>query len=150
MKVIPPPPTLRGVTEDVHEDLVRWLMADVFGALPTLTLPDWAADAACAGMDTDLFFPEQGGAQMSAAKAVCDGCPVRADCLEFALDDEGDGWHRYGVWGGLTPSARRTAANNGQTSPAPAPPRRPTCECGGCKTCKGRARKRRQRAHAAA
>lgn len=127
-------------------------MADVFGALPTLTLPDWAADAACTGMDTDLFFPDSSGATAAAAKAVCERCPVRADCLAFALDDEGDIAHvsRYGIWGGLTPYARsRAAATPDRTVREPSG-RRPTCECGACKTCKGRARKRRQRAHAAA
>ena len=34
----------------------------------------------------------------SAAKRVCRSCPVRAECLEFALDN-GESW---GIWAGYT------------------------------------------------
>jgi hypothetical protein len=32
------------------------------------------------------------------AKAICKGCPVRAACLQMALDAD----IQYGIWGGLT------------------------------------------------
>ena len=44
----------------------------------------WQADANCLGVDPDLFFPER-GASTKEAKAVCRGCVVREDCLEYAL-----------------------------------------------------------------
>ena len=50
-----------------------------------------------------MFFPETGGS-VREAKRVCAGCPVRGDCLEYALD-RGD--IAYGVLGGLTPRERR-------------------------------------------
>jgi WhiB family redox-sensing transcriptional regulator len=41
--------------------------------------------------------------QAEEAKAVCAGCPVRPDCLAFALDTE----QNDGVWGGLSETERR-------------------------------------------
>ena len=62
---------------------------------------DWFADAACRTVDTDVFFPVS-EAQADAAKAICATCPVREECLEFALDTRpGDG-----VWGGMTGAER--------------------------------------------
>lgn len=49
-----------------------------------------------------------GGADLYArAKAVCAGCPVRSDCLEYALDMVANVDDQYGVWGGLDPAERR-------------------------------------------
>lgn len=58
--------------------------------------PAWMADALCAQVDADLFFPEAGHG-MAAAKRVCLACLVRADCLDYAEANR----IRYGVWGGL-------------------------------------------------
>lgn len=67
----------------------------------------WRHDAACFGEDLDLFFPVgvAGPAvwQVSQAKAICEDCPVRAQCLEYALRSGQD----HGIWGGLTPQERR-------------------------------------------
>ncbi|MEY9870870.1 hypothetical protein ABH931_000324 [Streptacidiphilus sp. MAP12-33] len=69
--------------------------------------PDDFAEAACAGMDPETFFPVSDGhassAQVAHAKAVCAPCPVRRRCLREALrlgDTEG-------IWGGLTAAERR-------------------------------------------
>lgn len=43
---------------------------------------EWQANAACAGMDVELFFTRHIGAEV---RAVCLGCPVRAHCLGLAL-----------------------------------------------------------------
>jgi hypothetical protein len=62
-------------------------------------LPTWRDDAACLGMDPDLFFPPRGGATKGAdAKQICGGCPVQAECLEYALKTR----PVYGIWGGLS------------------------------------------------
>jgi WhiB family redox-sensing transcriptional regulator len=37
------------------------------------------------------------------AKRICNVCPVRAECLEFALDTD----QSAGIWGGLTTYQRR-------------------------------------------
>ncbi len=62
----------------------------------------WMDDAACADVDPDIFFAEN-GKKYSDAKAVCDGCPVVQQCLEFAVSNG----VRVGVWGGLTPEERK-------------------------------------------
>ena len=44
----------------------------------------WRQAAACRGLATDIFFPltdEEAGE----ANAICATCPVREECLEFAL-----------------------------------------------------------------
>jgi hypothetical protein len=68
---------------------------------------DFRHRAACREVDPELFFPtaESGTvwqAQVAAAKAVCAGCPVRAECLAWALQALPDG-----VAGGMTPQERR-------------------------------------------
>ena len=62
---------------------------------------DWPALGRCAGTDPDALFV-QGKAQR-AAKAVCKGCPVVAECLADALDNRTE----FGVWGGMTERERR-------------------------------------------
>jgi WhiB family transcriptional regulator, redox-sensing transcriptional regulator len=68
---------------------------------------DWRRRAACSSSDPDLFFPigDTGPAveHAEAAKAVCRQCPVRLDCLEYALTSNQDA----GVWGGATEEERR-------------------------------------------
>ncbi|WP_163540819.1 WhiB family transcriptional regulator [Occultella kanbiaonis] len=72
--------------------------------------PAWMLDAACAalGAGGEDFFPETGGSTAN-AKRVCNGgpgrdvCPVRNDCLLYALANG----ERFGVWGGLSERERR-------------------------------------------
>jgi WhiB family redox-sensing transcriptional regulator len=69
---------------------------------------DWRSLAACRdGVDPELFFPpvEVGplcAEQVAAAKAVCARCPVREECLGWALDGLS-----HGIAGGLTEDERR-------------------------------------------
>ncbi|WP_347060708.1 WhiB family transcriptional regulator [Blastococcus sp. HT6-30] len=62
----------------------------------------WRQDALCAETDPEAFFPDKGGSTRE-AKRVCTGCPVRAECLEFALAND----ERFGIWGGLSERERR-------------------------------------------
>ena len=63
--------------------------------------PDWFTDAACRGKGVaDWFDPVGVGA--SRARQVCHQCPVRSDCLDFALADPS----LHGVWGGLNARER--------------------------------------------
>ena len=64
--------------------------------------PPWQDQALCAETDPDAFFPEKGGST-SDAKKVCQNCPVRAECLEYALEHD----ERFGIWGGLSEPERR-------------------------------------------
>lgn len=62
----------------------------------------WHADAVCAGVDLELWFPEKGGTTKP-AKDICSRCLVRAECLEYALDVG----ERFGIWGGASERDRR-------------------------------------------
>jgi WhiB family redox-sensing transcriptional regulator len=69
---------------------------------------DWRAEAACSEpATTNLFFPVgvtgQAEIQIRQAKAVCQECPVKAECLEFAITTN----QEYGVWGGTSEDERR-------------------------------------------
>lgn len=70
----------------------------------TVSLPDrpsWHALAECAGVDPDLFHPTNGDYRQAAR--VCETCPVKAECLQWALDHD----EPFGMWGGLHPEQRR-------------------------------------------
>lgn len=62
----------------------------------------WIAQGACHGKDPDLFFPGQGESTRE-AKAVCAGCPVREQCLDYALEHG----EKFGIWGGTSERERR-------------------------------------------
>jgi WhiB family redox-sensing transcriptional regulator len=61
----------------------------------------WRLDAVCAEVDPELFFPEP-GAPTSPAKRICAGCPVRVECLDYALAAR----EAHGVFGGLSAQER--------------------------------------------
>ena len=73
----------------------------------TRSATNWRSAGACLSADPDLFFPisTKGPAerQIARAKAICAGCRVSQECLEFAqaLD------LTYGIWGGTTPEDRQ-------------------------------------------
>ena len=64
--------------------------------------PAWMDDALCIQSDPEAWFPDKGESPRL-AKLVCSRCPVRADCLSYALTRR----ERFGVWGGLTERERR-------------------------------------------
>ncbi len=68
---------------------------------------DWRELSACRDTDPDLFFPVGStglaAQQIVAAKAVCDVCPAKAPCLQFAIENNQDS----GVWGGTSEDERR-------------------------------------------
>lgn len=76
----------------------------------------WERDAECANTDPRWFYAEvlRGRPPSDADsrelyygemrwREMCPVCPVRPECLAHALLHR----ERWGVWGGLTPSARR-------------------------------------------
>jgi len=89
--------------------------ARLLGKLHTRTRADtsWQARANCIGVDPDLFFPEH-GESLAPAKAVCSGCEVRAECLDYAL---ATGQH-HGVWGGTSERERKRTRKAGNESEA--------------------------------
>lgn len=54
---------------------------------------------------TDQWFPrrESSDRDLQAALAICDACPVQADCRAYGLNE------RFGVWGGLPGRQRKIA-----------------------------------------
>ncbi|MEE1820595.1 MULTISPECIES: WhiB family transcriptional regulator [unclassified Streptomyces] len=67
----------------------------------------WRTAAACQEVDPDLFFPVGIGpaalAQAEDAKEICRICPVREECLRWAMEEPHP---PSGVWGGLTETER--------------------------------------------
>jgi len=98
----------------------------VTGAEP----PHWRDFAARVDQDLNLFFPIStvGAAadrQVEAAKQICRSCPVRDNCLEWALDVGPE----FGIFGGCTDverrrlRSRRDAAQRWRNVPSPGPHR---------------------------
>ncbi|WP_374220944.1 WhiB family transcriptional regulator [Saccharopolyspora sp. HNM0986] len=73
----------------------------------TMAQMDWRDRAACLDEDPELFFPISemgpGAEQVRRAKSVCARCPVRAECLNHAVENGLD----FGVFGGTTAQERR-------------------------------------------
>lgn len=74
----------------------------------------WTRQAACKGVDTEIFFVEKAGRPSRAderkaydpARMICRHCPVVDDCLEYALR-----YHiKQGMWGAKTPTERQQIA----------------------------------------
>ena len=63
---------------------------------------DWMARGKCKDLDPAVFFPSD-GMGVQAAQRICSDCPVRLECLEYALADRVD----HGVWGGASERERR-------------------------------------------
>ena len=61
----------------------------------------WVSKALCLSTDPDELFV-RGAAQKKAA-VICGRCPVTAECLADALDNQIE----FGVWGGMTERQRR-------------------------------------------
>ncbi|MDE0700060.1 MAG: WhiB family transcriptional regulator [Acidimicrobiaceae bacterium] len=71
---------------------------------------DWQLRAACRGPQSAIFFPpasperrDEKRARERHAKAICETCTVRDDCLAHALSIR----EQHGIWGGLSESERR-------------------------------------------
>ena len=74
-------------------------------------------DPACASVDPELFFPQEiediGGrlsaryTNPTAAKSICDSCPLKNPCLIYALENR-----EVGIWGGTTESQRESLRQN--------------------------------------
>jgi WhiB family transcriptional regulator, redox-sensing transcriptional regulator len=63
----------------------------------------WVRHGACRTAPSSVFFPSRGDST-DQAKAICRNCPVRVDCLEYALDA---GERLQGVWGATSAKERR-------------------------------------------
>lgn len=94
-----------------------------YAAVLAIEPPAWTVDALCAQVDAELFFPEKGESNRE-AKRVCGGCPVRAECLGWALANN----ERYGIYGGLSDRERLRLVRTGAMPSADPHP----CLLAGC------------------
>jgi len=69
-----------------------------------IPLGEWEAEAACRETPNDLYYPSRGDSEKAEfIRMFCELCPVRGECLGYALDKR----ERHGVWGGTTEKERR-------------------------------------------
>lgn len=64
----------------------------------------WKKSAACRDLPTEVFYASP--SKEASALAICGYCPVKPECLEYALEFEGSDRDRYGIFGGMTPKDR--------------------------------------------
>lgn len=93
---------------------------------PLPPVDDWRKSAACGPDTTDLFFPVGTDARsmvdVAMAKGICRGCPVKDQCLTWAIENRQD----VGVWGGLDERERQKLHGRRLSHNTPAkPPRTP-------------------------
>ena len=81
----------------MHRQLRNQIRQDLVTAMQVFGDPD------CSKMP-EVFFPEDEHNErareksIQIAKTICAGCPIRRNCLEFAIAYD----EPFGVWGGLT------------------------------------------------
>ena len=63
---------------------------------------DWRAAGLCSRTNPDLWF-SPGAVEHKEAKRICRDCPVRQQCLQYAMETPVD----HGIWGGMTERERR-------------------------------------------
>ncbi|MDP3711716.1 MAG: WhiB family transcriptional regulator [Mycobacteriales bacterium] len=75
-----------------------------------LSEPFWRASAQCRRDNAVHFFApahferkDEKDAREGAARALCQLCPVRVECLDYALAVE----EPHGIWGGMNEFERR-------------------------------------------
>jgi WhiB family transcriptional regulator, redox-sensing transcriptional regulator len=71
---------------------------------------EWQQHGLCRAEDSTVFFPPthfehkpEREAREAKAKEICMRCPVRVQCLDWALETR----EPFGVWGGYSESERR-------------------------------------------
>jgi WhiB family transcriptional regulator, redox-sensing transcriptional regulator len=69
-------------------------------------MESWKTLGRCHGMAPDVFFPEKNRWAEKTAKAICAGCPVEAQCMDYAIANS-----EVGVWGGTTERQRNKIRN---------------------------------------
>jgi WhiB family transcriptional regulator, redox-sensing transcriptional regulator len=78
-------------------------MGQATSSQAVLRLPGaWVEQALCTRVDPEWFFPKAGSSPHR-AKKVCARCPVRLECLAWALTHN----EEFGVWGGTSEQERR-------------------------------------------
>ena len=76
----------------------------------------WMIDARCRGLAPTEFFPSASRG-VETAQHICADCPVRVECLEYALTNH----MKYGVWGGVSERERRRLLHRRRRDLLPTP-----------------------------
>ena len=66
---------------------------------------NFTTEANCIGIDVNMFFTEDGSStfiEENLLKRTCDACPVKSECLDYALNHAVLGW-----WGGTSEGQRK-------------------------------------------
>jgi hypothetical protein len=72
----------------------------------------WYDKAACNGSDPEAFFVETRGHNYeNTTQRICASCPVKNDCLKFAIK-----YRMQGYWGGTTEQQRRSLKRYGMVA----------------------------------
>lgn len=107
--------TIRTTTEQpvlpyTGKDFSGEQMASAVAFMMSHDYPNWHEDASCGDKPQEWFFggdeapgrqrhrPTLSMSEVKRAKAVCNLCPVRQQCLDYALSNR----EEFGVWGGST------------------------------------------------
>lgn len=88
-----------------------------------MTATAWLEQAACRGLDPELFYPDR-GQSTAAPMAVCAACPVADNCAQTSS------YEKFGIWSGTSERQRRRhrGANHGTPDGY-----RAGCHCGPCR-----------------
>lgn len=65
-------------------------------------MDDWRKQAACEGYPTDWWFEDPTSEEGKRAIEICEGCPVKDECHEWAMEHED-----WGIWGGIGQKERK-------------------------------------------
>jgi WhiB family redox-sensing transcriptional regulator len=87
--------------DEIIDDVARILEVPISEERP------WVVFGACRHVDPDLFFSTDPG-ETEHALSICASCPVRVECLDYALE----AGERFGIWGGLTEKRRKTVSRS--------------------------------------
>lgn len=77
-----------------------------------MELQDWRFDAACATTSNPDDWYSEDTLMLGRLQTICARCPVRSECLEYAVKNEPD----WGVWAGTTPQQRRRLRDRGRAA----------------------------------
>lgn len=71
-----------------------------------MSIEEWGERARCKGADTNQFMSFLVAEQRMVKQEYCERCPVREECLEYAMDAS---WSSNipGIWGGMTEDERK-------------------------------------------
>lgn len=77
-------------------------MTDQYFELIPAEDEQWKVNANCIGTDTEAWFVDNGEYDVDTLSRICDNCPVKQECYNYALT-----YDMLGYWAGTTAAQRR-------------------------------------------